>query len=52
MKKRDEWKKPYMILVDGIDNAISQLDNINVGKAKDILKEALQKAEDEYVNQD
>lgn len=52
MKNEKKWKKLYMILVDGADKAICELENVNVGKAKQILIEALQKAEDEYVGQE
>ncbi len=45
----ERYKKMYLLLFHAITDALSALDEQNIGSAKEILKLAQQHAEDIYV---
>ena len=46
----DEYKKPYLILWRGIENAIAAIRNQNFGLAGKLLEQAQAEAEEEYIS--
>ena len=47
----DEYKAPYLILFNAITDALKQLEGQNYGKAKELLIEAQQQAEEAFMNE-
>ena len=45
-----DYKKPYLILFNGITDALDSLDRMNFGKVRNILMDAQQEAEEAYLN--
>ena len=45
----DEYKKPYLILWGGIDDALKAMEQCNYGLAADLLKNAQAEAEEAYI---
>lgn len=48
----DEYKKPYLILWKAIDGTLTEMDNLNFGTAKNLLRKAQIDAEEAYIEQD
>ena len=46
----DEYKKPYLILWSGIDDALKELEQCNYGVAATLLKKAQSDAEEAYIS--
>ena len=46
----DEYKKPYLILWNGVTDAIEALEKQNYGYAKEILIKVQQEAEETYID--
>lgn len=44
-----DYEKPYMVLFNGITDAIDNIEHLNLGCAKDCLIKAQQEAEEEYI---
>ena len=48
----DEYKKPYLILWHGMEDALSAIAGQNYGLAAELLKQAQADAEDAYIEQE
>lgn len=44
------WKKLYLIMVNGVEIALEEIEKQNIGNAKEKLIETLNLAEDFYIN--
>ena len=47
-----DYKKPYLILFNGITDALDSMERLNFGRARDILQDAQQAAEEAYISVD
>lgn len=45
-----DYKKPYLILFNGITDALDSMERMNFGRAKDILQDAQINAEEAYLS--
>ena len=45
-----DYKKPYLILFDGITDALDAMEQMNFGKARDRLEDAQRDAEEAYIS--
>ena len=52
MEHQTEYQKMYLMLFNYVTTAIRELNRMNVGRAKEILMEGQQKAEEIYLNAD
>ena len=48
-RSQDEYRQPYLTLFNGVTDALDALRRQNYGDARDILTEARQRAEAEYI---
>ena len=47
-----DYQKMYSILFNAISDGLEELDNLNIGSAKKIFKEAQANTEELYISQD
>lgn len=47
-----DYQKMYSILFNAISDGLEELDNLNIGSAKKIFKEAQARTEELYMSQD
>jgi len=45
-----DYKKPYLILFNGITDALDSLNRMNFGRVRDILEDAQRNAEEAYIS--
>ena len=48
----DEYKKPYLILFNGITDALEKIDLQDYDRAKEILIQAQQEAEEAFIKEE
>ena len=49
-KEEADYKRMYLTLFNGITYALSQINRMNYGRARDILKDAQKDAEEIYIS--